>query len=46
MWQLLFILALLFVGGTALILLRTANIPRIPDHLKARPYDRDKTGGW
>lgn len=41
MWIGLFILAVLFVLGSALILLRSANIPKIPDHLKAQPYDDD-----
>ncbi len=41
MWILLFILALMFVLGSALILLRSANTPKIPDHLKAQPYQDD-----
>lgn len=45
MWIILFILALLFVLGGALILLRSANTPRIPKDLKPKPYDEDE-GGW
>ncbi|MGZ5027032.1 MAG: hypothetical protein ACXWE9_07030 [Methylobacter sp.] len=41
MWVILFIVALLFVLGSALILLRSAKIPRIPDHIKAQPYEED-----
>jgi len=45
MWILLFILALMFVLGSALILLRSAKKPKIPGHLKAQPY-RDDDSDW
>lgn len=45
MWVIIFIVALLFVLGSALILLRSAKIPRIPKNLKPQPYDEDD-GGW
>jgi hypothetical protein len=41
MWIILFILALLFVLGSALLLLRSAKIPKIPDHVKPQPYQDD-----
>ncbi len=41
MWIVLFIVALLFVFGGALMLLRSAKIPRIPDNVKAQPYEKD-----
>lgn len=34
-------LALCLIIGSAMILLRTANIPGIPKHLKAKPYKDD-----
>lgn len=41
MWIIVFIVALVLVLGSALILLRTANIPKIPDNVKAQPYEDD-----
>ena len=46
MWIVLFILALLFVLGGALILLRTAKISKIPDNVKSQPYDEDDSDIW
>lgn len=46
MWIVLFILALMFVLGSALLLLRTAKIPKIPDHVKAKPDDEDDSNDW
>lgn len=44
MWIVLFIVALVFVLGSALILLRTAKIPKPPDHVKPQPYDDKEEG--
>ncbi|MFU8790167.1 MAG: hypothetical protein ACNA7G_14145 [Methylobacter sp.] len=41
MWIIVFILALLFVVGGALILLRSANAHRLPGQIKAQPYKDD-----
>ncbi len=41
MWIVLFIVAVLFVLGSALILLRSAKMPKIPDNVKAQPYEED-----
>jgi len=46
MWIVLFIVALLFVLGGALILLRSAKMPKIPDNVKLQPYDEDKFDDW
>ena len=46
MWIVLFIVALLFVLGSALILLRSAKMPKIPDHVKPQPYDEDNSEDW
>jgi len=46
MWIVLFIVALLFVLGSALILLRSAKIPKVPDDVKAQPYDQDEEDEW
>ncbi len=46
MWIVLFIIALLFVLGMALILLRSAKIPKVPDNVKAQPYDQDEEDKW
>ena len=46
MWVILFIIAILFVLGGALILLRMAKSHKIPDHIKAQPYDDDNGGDW
>jgi hypothetical protein len=45
MWIVLFIVAVLFVLGSALILLRSAKMPKIPDNVKSQPYD-DKSDEW
>jgi len=45
MWIIVFVVALLFVLGSALLLLRSAKIPKIPDHIKSQPYqDEDDDG--
>jgi hypothetical protein len=46
MWIVLFIVALLFVLGSALILLRSAKIPKVPDDVKAQPYDQNEEDKW
>jgi hypothetical protein len=47
MWIIMFILALLFVLGSALLLLRSAKIPKIPDDVKPQPYQNDDDNeGW
>lgn len=46
MWVLLFLAALVFVLGGALILLRSAKTPKIPDTVKAQPYEEDKSDDW
>jgi hypothetical protein len=46
MWIVLFIVAVLFVIGSALMLLRSAKIPKIPDNVKSQPYDEDKSDDW
>jgi hypothetical protein len=47
MWLVLFILALMFVLGMALVLLRTAKIPKLPEHIKAQPYqDNSDDNDW
>lgn len=46
MWIVLFIVAVMFVLGSALILLRSAKIPKIPDHVKPQPYDGDNPDDW
>ncbi|WP_174624890.1 hypothetical protein [Candidatus Methylobacter favarea] len=43
MWIVLFIIACMFVLGNALILLRTAKKPKIPDNVKAQPYDNNNS---
>jgi len=45
MWIIIFIVASLFVLGSALLLLRSAKTPKIPDNVKAKPYD-DDSSGW
>ena len=42
MWIVLFVIALLFVLGGALILLRSAKMPKIPDNVKTQPYEDDE----
>lgn len=34
-------LAVCLIIGSALVLLRTAHIPKIPGHIKAQPYQKD-----
>jgi hypothetical protein len=46
MWIILFIIALLFVLGSALLLLRSAKIPKIPGDVKPQPYKNDDDEGW
>jgi hypothetical protein len=46
MWIVLFIVALLFVLGSALILLRSAKTPKIPDNVKSQPYNEDDSDIW
>jgi len=46
MWIVLFIVAVLFVLGSALILLRSAKTPKIPDNVKSQPYDEDNSNDW
>ena len=46
MWIIVFIVALLFVLGSALILLRSANIPKVPDNVKPQPYEKDEEDDW
>jgi hypothetical protein len=46
MWIVLFIIALLFVLGGALILLRSAKTPKIRDKVKPQPYRNDDDSGW
>lgn len=44
-WLILF-LVIAIVLGNALILLRTAKTPKVPDGVKPKPYDPDEGGGW
>jgi hypothetical protein len=46
MWIIVFIVALLFVLGSALILLRSANSSKVPDNVKPQPYDHDEKDDW
>ncbi len=41
-----FIVVFLFVLGNALILLRSAKMPKIPDTVKSQPYDDGDSGLW
>ncbi|WP_404359658.1 hypothetical protein [Methylotuvimicrobium sp. KM1] len=43
-WCFVFLAASLIIGN-ALILLRTANIPRLPKHAKDRAERQDEDGG-
>ena len=45
MWIVLFIVALMFVLGSALLLLRSAKMPKIPNTVKPQPYEDDDTDG-
>lgn len=44
MWLVFFIVAILFVLGNALLLLRSAKAPKLPDSIKPQPYDQDDSG--
>jgi len=46
MWIVLFIVAVLFVLGSALILLGSAKMPKIPDNVKSQPYDEGNSDDW
>jgi len=46
MWLVVFIVVFLFVLGSALILLRSAKMPKIPDNVKSQPYDDGDAGHW
>jgi flagellar basal body-associated protein FliL len=46
MWILLLVVVFLFVLGGALILLRSAKMPKIPDTVKPQPYEEDKSDDW
>jgi hypothetical protein len=47
MWIVIFIIAMMFVLGNALILLRTAKKPKVPDNVKAQPYDdKENSSDW
>ena len=46
MFWLALILVVVVVVGNALILLRTARKPDIPDSFKAKPYQEDDGNGW
>ena len=39
-------LAVILIIGSALILLRTAKKPKVPDSVKAQPYQDDEGSGW
>lgn len=41
MWILAVLLALGFIVGSALILLRTAHTGKLPDNVKSQPYTND-----
>ena len=42
MWIIVLIVAFLFVLGAALLLLRSANTGKIPENVKAQPYNNDE----
>ena len=47
MWMYIIIfLALIVIVGNALLLLRTANKPKIPDSVKPHPYEDEDDSGW
>lgn len=46
MWIVLFVVAVLFVLGSALLLLRSAKMPKIPDNFKSSAYDKDDSDDW
>jgi hypothetical protein len=35
------VLAIILIVGSAMILLRTANMPKIPKNIKPQPYEDD-----
>lgn len=41
MWLVLFAFALLVVLGAALLLLRSANFPKLPPNVKPQPYENE-----
>ncbi|MEN8259404.1 MAG: hypothetical protein ABFS02_02255 [Pseudomonadota bacterium] len=41
------LIAVVLIGGSAMVLLRTAKKPKIPDSVKPKPYDKDSdSSGW
>ncbi len=47
MWvYLVILLVLLFIVGNALVLLRTAKKPKVPESVKPQPYEDDEDSGW
>jgi hypothetical protein len=40
------VLVIIIVLGNALVLLRTAKKPKIPEGAKPKPYTDDEEGGW
>lgn len=46
MWLFFIILVIVLVVGNAMILLRTAKKPKIPDNVKPHPYDDDDDSSW
>lgn len=47
MWVYLVIfLVLLFIIGNALVLLRTAKKPKVPESVKPQPYEDDDESEW
>ena len=42
MWIVVFVVALLFVLGSGLLLLRSANSMKLPENVKAQPYQEDE----
>lgn len=39
-------LAVILIIGSALILLKTAKSPKVPDSVKSRPYRDNDESGW
>lgn len=47
MWiYLIIFLVLMFIIGNALVLLRTAKKPKIPDKFESQPYRVNDESGW
>lgn len=47
MWVYLIVfIALSFIIGSALVLLRTAKLPKVPERVKPQPYEDDENSGW